>query len=158
MAPPKNIDEYIARSSPAVRAILKRIRSTIRNAAPDAREAISYRMPAFFQHGVLVYFAAFRNHIGLYPPVSGDASIEKAISPYAGPKGNLRFPLDRPIPYALIERIVKLRVKQDLAKAAATPGAVPGAGMAGRRTAALTSAHSGGNAVNPRGFGDGVPK
>ena len=74
-------------------------------------------MPAFREHGILVYFAAFKNHIGLFPPVSGDARLEKAIEPYAGPKGNLKLPLDRPIPYALIERIVRVRVKQDLARA-----------------------------------------
>ncbi len=118
-AAPKNIDEYIAAFSPEVRTILERVRLTVRNAAPDAQETISYGMPAFTQRGVLVYFAAFKNHIGLYPPVSGDASIEKAISPYAGEKGNLRFPLNQPIPYGLIEQIVKLRVKQNLAKAAA---------------------------------------
>jgi uncharacterized protein YdhG (YjbR/CyaY superfamily) len=99
------------------RAILEKIRRTIGTAAPDADEAISYRMPTFKQNGVLVHFAAFKNHIGLYPPIRGDASLEKAISPYAGEKGNLRFPLDQPIPYDLIERIVKLRVKQNLAKA-----------------------------------------
>jgi uncharacterized protein YdhG (YjbR/CyaY superfamily) len=116
---PKSIDEYIAAFSPEVRAILERIRLTISKAAPGAQEMISYRMPAFTLSGVLVYFAAFKNHIGLYPPVKGDARLEKAISRYAGEKGNLRFPLDRPIPYALIARIVKLRVKQNLAKAAA---------------------------------------
>jgi uncharacterized protein YdhG (YjbR/CyaY superfamily) len=115
----KNIDEYIARSPSEVRATLERIRQTIRNAAPDAKETISYGIPAFMQCGMVVYFAAFKNHIGLYPPVSGDAGIERAISPYAGEKGNLRFPLDQPIPYALIGRIVKLRVKQNLTKAAA---------------------------------------
>ena len=67
----------------------------------------------------MVYFAAFKSHIGLYPPVSGDASLEKALSPYAGPKGNLRFPLDQPIPYTLIKRVVLLRAKQDLSRAAA---------------------------------------
>jgi uncharacterized protein YdhG (YjbR/CyaY superfamily) len=118
-ATPKNIDEYIAAFSPEVRTILERIRRTIHNVAPDAQEAISYRIPAFTQHGVLVYFAAFKNHIGFYPPVSGDAKIEKAVAPYAGEKGNLRFPLDQPIPYGLIEQIVKLRVKQNSAKAAA---------------------------------------
>jgi uncharacterized protein YdhG (YjbR/CyaY superfamily) len=117
-AAPKNIDEYIAAFSPEVQTILERIRLTIRNAAPEAKETISYRIPAFTQHGIVVYVAAFRNHIGFYPPVSGDARLEKAISPYAGPKGNLRFPLNQPIPYDLIERIVKLRVKQNLAKAA----------------------------------------
>ena len=113
----ENIDEYIAIFSSEIRAILKKIRLTIRNAAPDAEEAISYRMPTFKQNGVLVHFAAFKNHIGLYPPIHGDAGLEEAISPYAGEKGNLRFPLDQPIPYDLIERIVKLRVKQNLAKA-----------------------------------------
>lgn len=115
----QSIDEYIAAFPPEVQAILERVRATVRTAAPDAHEIISYRMPAFRLSGILVYFAAFKNHIGLYPPVSGDAQLEKAISPYAGEKGNLRFPLDQPIPYDLIERIVKLRVKQDSAKAAA---------------------------------------
>lgn len=117
-ATPRNIDEYIASFSPEVQAILEKIRLTIGNAAPGAREMISYRMPAFWLNGILVYFAAFKKHIGLYPPVRGDQGLEKAISKYAGEKGNLRFPLDQPIPYGLIERIVKLRVKQASAKAA----------------------------------------
>jgi uncharacterized protein YdhG (YjbR/CyaY superfamily) len=116
---PQSIDEYIDRSPPQVRKILEKVRATIRAAAPDAEEVIRYRMPAFRGHGILLYFAAFRNHIGLYPPVSGDASVESAIAPYAGEKGNLRFPLDRAIPYALIGRIAKLRVRQDREKAAA---------------------------------------
>ena len=98
---PKSIDEYIAAFSPDVRAILERIRSTIRRAAPGAQETISYRIPAFTLNGTLVYFAAFKNHIGFYPPVRGDARLKKAISRYAGEKGNLRFPLDQPIPYGL---------------------------------------------------------
>jgi uncharacterized protein YdhG (YjbR/CyaY superfamily) len=118
-ATPATIDEYIATSASEVREILEKIRRTIRAAAPEAEEVISYRMPAFRQGGILVYFAAFRNHIGLYPPISGDASLLEAVAPYAGEKGNLRFPLDRPIPYDLIERIVRLRVKQNLAKPAA---------------------------------------
>jgi uncharacterized protein YdhG (YjbR/CyaY superfamily) len=117
--PPKDIDEYIARFPADVRAILEKVRTTIRTAAPEAKETISYQMPAFKQHGILVYFAAWKNHIGLYPPVSGDKAIEKAVARYAGPKGNLQFPLDEPIRYDLIERIVRLRVKQNLAKAAA---------------------------------------
>jgi uncharacterized protein YdhG (YjbR/CyaY superfamily) len=121
-ATPKNIDEYIAAFPPDMQTLLERIRLTIRNAAPGAQETIGYRMPAFTQRGVLVYFAAFRNHIGFYPPVSSDARLEKAISPYAGKKGSLRFPLNQPIPYDLIERIVKLRVKQNLGKAAAKSG------------------------------------
>ena len=76
-------------------------------------------MPAFKRHGILVYFAGWKNHIGLYPPVSGDKALEKAVARYAGPKGNLQFPLDEPVPYDLIERIVKLRVKQDNEKAEA---------------------------------------
>ena len=116
---PKNIDEYISAFSPEVQEILETIRSTVRAAAPDAAETISYRMPAFKQSGVLVYFAAFKNHIGLFPPVKGDEKLLKAVARYAGEKGNLRFPLDQPIPYGLIKRIVTLRVKQNLAKAAA---------------------------------------
>ncbi len=116
---PRSIDEYIAQFSPEVQAILAQIRATIRNAAPDAQETISYQIPAFTLNGALVYFAAFKNHIGFYPPVKGNAGLEKAISPYAGQKGNLRFPLDHPIPYRLIERIVTHRVKQNLAKVAA---------------------------------------
>jgi uncharacterized protein YdhG (YjbR/CyaY superfamily) len=114
---PGNIDEYIASFSPEVQAILKKIRSTIRNAAPGAQETISYRMPMFRLNGVLVYFASFKKHIGLFPPVRGDAKLEKAISRYAGEKGNLQFPLDQPIPYGLIERIVKHKVKQNSSKA-----------------------------------------
>jgi uncharacterized protein YdhG (YjbR/CyaY superfamily) len=116
---PKTVDQYIKACSPAVRPALARIRATIRRAAPNAVETISYRMPAFMLQGMLVYFAAFKNHVGLYPPVRGDAKLKAAAAKYAGPKGNLKFPLDRPIPYALIARIVKARVKQNLAKAAA---------------------------------------
>jgi len=118
-APPANIDDYIAASAPAAQPILREIRRLIRAAAPEAEELISYRMPAFRQHGILVYFAAFKNHIGLFPPVRGDAQLQKALAPYSGPKGNLKFPLDKPIPYALIKRVVLLRVKQDLERAAA---------------------------------------
>ena len=112
---PADIDAYIAACEAGVRPILRRMRATVQRAAPRAREAISYGMPAFVQHGVLVYFAAFRRHVGLYPPVRGDAGLIAASAPYAGAKGNLRFPLDAPIPYALIARIVKLRLRQDLA-------------------------------------------
>jgi uncharacterized protein YdhG (YjbR/CyaY superfamily) len=113
----KTMDAYIASFPADVQVILNRIRRTIRDAAPSAQETISYQMPAFRQHGILMYFAAWRNHIGLYPPVSGDARLEKALAPYAGEKGNLQFPLDRPIPYDLIKRLAKLRVKQDRVKA-----------------------------------------
>jgi uncharacterized protein YdhG (YjbR/CyaY superfamily) len=115
----KNIDGYISTFPADVQAILEKVRATIRQAAPDANEVISYQMPAFKLHGILVYFAAWKKHIGLYPPISGDKALESAVARYAGPKGNLQFPLDEAIPYDLIERIVKLRVKQDVAKAAA---------------------------------------
>ena len=117
-AKPESIDQYIAVCSPEVRAILKKLRSTVKRAAPpETEEIISYRMPAFLLHGVLVYFAAFKNHIGMFPPIRGDAKLEAAVAKYAGPKGNLKFPLDEPIPYSLVARIVKFRVKQNLAKA-----------------------------------------
>jgi uncharacterized protein YdhG (YjbR/CyaY superfamily) len=116
---PKSIGEYIAAAPPEVQAILTQIRKTVRAAAPEAEELISYRMPAFRLQRILVYFAAFKAHIGFFPPVSGEASLEKALSPYAGPKGNLKFPLDQPIPYALIRRIVLLTVKQDRTRARA---------------------------------------
>ena len=119
-AAPKSIDEYIASFSPEVRAILERIRLTVKSAAPDAQETISYGMPTFTLNGALVHFAAFKEHIGFYPPVRGDAKLAKALSIYAGEKGNLRFPLNQPIPYGLIERLVKLRVEQDLLKARAS--------------------------------------
>jgi uncharacterized protein YdhG (YjbR/CyaY superfamily) len=116
---PTTIAEYIAAYSPEVQAILQKIRATISKLAPDAEEAISYRIPAFKQNGILVYFAAFKHHIGFYPPVKGDANLMKALARYAGEKGNLQFPLDQPIPYGLIKRIVTLRVKQNRAKTAA---------------------------------------
>lgn len=114
-----NIDDYISQFPDDVRGVLEKVRETIRNAAPDAKEVIRYQMPAFKQHGILVYFAARKQHIGLYPPISGDKALEKAVARCAGPKGNLQFPLDEPMPLKLIERIVKLRVKQDLAKSEA---------------------------------------
>jgi uncharacterized protein YdhG (YjbR/CyaY superfamily) len=117
--PPQNIDEYISSFDPDVQAILQKVRTTIKNSAPDAQEVISYQMPAFRQNGILLYFAAWKKHIGLYPPITGDAKLEQAVKPYAGEKGNLQFPLDQPIPYSLIARIVKHRVKQEAAKAAA---------------------------------------
>lgn len=118
-AKPATISAYIALFPPDIQEILEKIRATIHRGAPAAEETISYGIPAFRLHGILVYFAAFQKHIGLYPPVSGDASLVKALSLYAGEKGNLKFPLDQQIRYALISRIVKLRVKQNQAKARA---------------------------------------
>jgi uncharacterized protein YdhG (YjbR/CyaY superfamily) len=107
---PTTVDDYIASFTPEVQAILHKIRQTIKTVAPDAQETISYRMPAFKLNGILVYFAAFKMHIGLFPPVRGDDSLMLALKPYAGPKGNLQFPLEKPIPYALIRRIVRARL------------------------------------------------
>lgn len=129
---PKTVDQYILACPPQVGSILRRIRRTVRAVAPQAVEVISYRMPAFKMKGVLVYFAAFKNHIGLYPPVSGDPELVKAVSRYAGEKGNLRFPLDQPIPYDLIERVVKHRVNQDRAGAKTRKGR----GVAGKKGSA----------------------
>jgi uncharacterized protein YdhG (YjbR/CyaY superfamily) len=114
---PATVDEYIAGFTPPVRAILRRVRSVVRKAAPRAREVISYSMPALKQNGVLVYFAAFKNHIGFFPPVTGDKRLEQAAARYAGPNGNLRFPYDEPIPYDLIGALTRLRAKQDAARA-----------------------------------------
>jgi len=114
----RDIDEYIGYFSPEVQVILQKIRATVRKAAPHAQETISYQIPAFTLNGQLVYFAAFKNHIGFYPPViGGDQKFKKAKSAFEGPKGNLQFPLDKPIPYGVIGKLVKLRVKQNLDKA-----------------------------------------
>lgn|SRR5262249_59132868 len=111
-SPPGTIEDYIASFPPDVRSILERIRLTIREAAPQAEEKISYKMPAFTLDGDLIYFAAFKEHIGIYPPVQGDEKLDKELSRYRGEKGNLKFPLDEPIPYELIRRVVRFRVKE----------------------------------------------
>jgi uncharacterized protein YdhG (YjbR/CyaY superfamily) len=116
---PKNIDEYIAGFPPNVQEILEKIRATIKEAAPDAEETISYRMPTFTLEGNLVHFAAFKKHIGFYPAPTGIEEFQKELSAYEGGKGSVRFPLDKPIPFALISRIVKFRVKQNLERAEA---------------------------------------
>src|SRR3954464_1119726 len=113
------VDEYIGTFAGDVQAILRKIRATVAAAAPDASEKISYRMPAFVQDGILIYFAAFKNHIGVFPPISGDPRLERSLSPYMGPKRNLKFRIDAPVPYHLIKRIVALRLRQNAAKAAA---------------------------------------
>ena len=113
---PASIDEYIAAARPEVQPILERIRETIQQAAPAAEEKISYQMPAFTLDGALVYFAAFKKHIGFYPPVRDEKLMVEA-SAYAGEKGNLRFPLDEPIPYALISKLVKARVRENRERA-----------------------------------------
>ena len=112
---PKDIDEYIAGFPGDLQEILQKIRTTIKKAAPRAEETISYKMPAFNLNGhYLIYFAAYRKHIGMYPVPSGDAEFNREISAYQTGKGTLQFPLDQPIPYKLITKIVKLRAKENL--------------------------------------------
>ena len=111
------IDEYIKDSPAEIRTTLEKIRQTIHKIAPNAVETISYGMPAFKLNGkVLVYFAAFKNHIGFYPTPSGMESFEAELSPYKSGRGTAQFPLDKPIPYDLIEKIVKFRVKENSAE------------------------------------------
>lgn len=119
-AAPKTIDEYIARYSPEVQEILQKVRQTIREAAPEAEETISYQMPAFTLKGrSLVYFAAHKKHIGFYPTPTGIAEFKEELAIYGAGKGTAQFPFDKPIPYDLITRIVQFRAKENLAKAAA---------------------------------------
>ncbi len=112
----KTIDEYIKTFPENVQIILEKIRQTIRKAAPEATEAISYEMPTFKLNGNLVHFAAFKNHIGFYPIPSGIEAFKEELSPYIRGKGTLQFPLGKPIPYEMVEKIVVFRVKENLAK------------------------------------------
>lgn len=111
-ASPRTIDEYIAGFPPAVRKILQQIRATIKEAAPDAEEAIKYRIPTFVLHENLVHFAAFKSHIGFYPSPSGIEQFKGELSVYEGAKGSVRFPIDQPMPLRLIKKIVAFRVKE----------------------------------------------
>jgi uncharacterized protein YdhG (YjbR/CyaY superfamily) len=115
----KNIDEYIAGFPPDVQAILQQVRMTIRAAAPDAEETISYQMPTFTLKGILVHFAGHKNHIGFYPTPSGIEKFKDELSAYKGAKGSVQFPLDKPIPLDLIAEIVRFRVRENLQKAEA---------------------------------------
>lgn len=112
----KNVDDYIAAQPKNIAVILKKLRQTIKQAAPEAEEMISYQMPAYMYHGRLVYFAAFKNHIGFYPVSSRIAAFKKELSVYKGAKGSVQFPLDKPIPLDLVKRIVKYGVKENLEK------------------------------------------
>jgi uncharacterized protein YdhG (YjbR/CyaY superfamily) len=124
---PATVDEYIAGFPSDVQALLKKVRSTILKAAPGAEESISYQIPAFKSNGVLVYFAAFKQHISLYPAPRGNAAFKKELAVYAGGKGTVRFPLDRPIPLDLIRRIVRFRAEQNAATAGTKPARKRGA-------------------------------
>lgn len=114
----KNIEDYIAGFPQDVQQVLEKIRATIRKAAPDAKEAINYGIPTFTLNGNLVHFAAFKNHIGFYPAPSGIEQFKDELSAYELAKGSVQFPLDQKIPYGLITKIVKFRVKENLEKPA----------------------------------------
>jgi uncharacterized protein YdhG (YjbR/CyaY superfamily) len=117
---PKSIDEYIARFPNDVQEILGKLRMTIRKAAPDVEESISYQIPAFsLKDRYFIYFAAYKKHIGLYPAPLGNAKFKKDLSLYAAGKATAKFPLDKPIPFDLIERIVKFRLAENLERAEA---------------------------------------
>jgi uncharacterized protein YdhG (YjbR/CyaY superfamily) len=112
----ETIDEYIATFPSNVQDILEKLRQTIQDSAPDAKETISYRIPAFKLNCNLVYFAAFKNHIGFYPTSSAIRKFKKELSHYEVAKGTVRFPINEPIPFDLIRKIVKYRVKENLDK------------------------------------------
>jgi len=112
-----SIDEYIATFPEEVQIKLQEVRAAIKAAAPDAEEKISYKMPAFAQKGILVYFAAWKNHIGFYPIPSGTQAFKQELSAYESSKGAVKFPLDKPMPLDLISRIVKFRLAENLKKA-----------------------------------------
>lgn len=112
-----SIDEYISTFPESTQIILEELRATIKAAAPEATEKISYQMPTFYLKGNLVHFAAFKNHIGFYPAPRGIEAFKDELSVYDGSKGTVRFPIDEPLPLDLISRIVKFRVAENLEKA-----------------------------------------
>jgi uncharacterized protein YdhG (YjbR/CyaY superfamily) len=112
------VEEYLSAFPPATRRLLNEMREIVRKAAPGAEELISYNMPAIRQHGVLVYYAAFKEHIGFYPTASGIQAFQKELSAYEYSKGAVRFPLDKPLPVTLVKKIVQFRVKDDKLRAA----------------------------------------
>jgi uncharacterized protein YdhG (YjbR/CyaY superfamily) len=117
--PPRNVDEYIAGFPDEVQVKLEMLRATIKAAAPEAEEKISYQMPTFALKGNLVHFAAYEHHIGFYPASSGIEQFKAELSIYKGGKGSVQFPLDQPIPYDLIRKIVSFRVKENISRAEA---------------------------------------
>lgn len=121
MKKPKNTDEYISSFPPATQEILRQIRTTIKKMAPNAEEAISYGIPVFNLDGTyLVYFAGYKNHVSIYPVPRGKDEFKQVLSAYKGGKGTVQFPLDKPIPFNLITRIVKFRMKENSSKMAAS--------------------------------------
>ena len=119
MNKPTDIDAYISGYPEAIRKLLQEIRDTIKKAAPQAEEVISYGMPAFRQNGMLVWYAAFKNHIGFYPIPSGIEAFKDELSAFNGTKGSIHFPLDKPLPVDLISRIVSFRLTENMIKESA---------------------------------------
>jgi uncharacterized protein YdhG (YjbR/CyaY superfamily) len=115
-AKPQTIDEYIATFPEQTQQLLETMRQTIRGAAPDAEEAMSYAIPTFKQNGVLVHFAAFKEHVGFYPTPSGMEAFQEELSVYKGGKGSVKFPMDQDLPLDLVTRITKFRVQENLNK------------------------------------------
>ena len=113
------IDEYIAEFPREVQAILKKLRTTIRSAAPGAEEAIKYGMPTMVLKGIMLSYAAYREHLAIYPAPVGNAAFQQALAPYRSGKSTVRFALDQPIPYPLITKLVEYRVKEHKARVAA---------------------------------------
>jgi uncharacterized protein YdhG (YjbR/CyaY superfamily) len=116
IAPAKDIDTYIANQPKEAAIRLEKIRQVIKDMVPDAEEVISYGMPAFKFHGILIWFAGHKNHVGLYPKASGIEAFKKELSIYKWAKGSVQFPLDKPLPTELIKKIIKYRVKENLSK------------------------------------------
>ncbi len=112
----ETIDAYIAQFPEEIQALLQKVRETIRKAAPKASEKIAWQMPTFYLNGNLVHFAAFKHHIGFYPTPSGIEAFADEVAGYQSTKGAIQFPYNQPIPYALIGKMVKFRVKENLAK------------------------------------------
>ena len=117
----KSIEQYISQFSPDVQEILKSLRQVIKESAPDAQEKISWEMPTFVLHGNLVHFAAHKNHIGFYPAPSAIDAFKQELSVYKGAKGSVQFPLDKPLPYGLIRKIVEFRVDENIRQAESRP-------------------------------------
>ena len=113
------VDEYIKRCSPEVQPVLQKLRRTIKTTAPKAEEVISYAIPGYKYHGMLLFFAAFKNHISVYPAPRGNDAFKKELSAYSGGKGTIQFPLGEPIPLDLVVRIIKFRMKENEEKEAA---------------------------------------
>jgi len=113
---PANIDEYIAQFPLEIQGKLQKVRAAIRSVAPNATEAISYQMPTFKLNGNLVHFAAFKNHIGFFPASSGVRAFERDLTDYVHATGSIQFPLNKPIPFALIKKITKFRIQENIKK------------------------------------------